>query len=163
MKPGSGLRLVAQDGADLDVCSAALQDALLRVRDLSFDRRARRLVGVFSRFRWEESAGPGPYQRVRSALSIDGVLAVRSRNIRLDLPDGIASLLSLQFMPDEEPPGGELRLVLSGGGEIGLRVECLDLVIADFGEPWKTRRKPAHQEPGRPLADRREPDSKETR
>jgi hypothetical protein len=144
--PVSGLRLVAQDIADLEVCSAALQDGLLRVRDLSFDRRARRLVGVFSRFRWEASSGPGPYQRVRSALSIDGVMAVRSRNIRLDSPDAIASLLSLHFTPDAEPPGGELRLLLSGGGEIGLKLECLDLVLADFGEPWKTRRKPEHQE-----------------
>ncbi len=144
----SGLRLVALDGADLDVCSAALQDGLLRMRDISYDRRARRLVAVFSRFRWEESAGPGPYQRIRSALSVDGVLAVRSRNIRLDSPDAIASLLALNFTQDGEPPGGELHLVLSGGGEIGLRVECLDLVLADFGEAWKTRRKPDHKEPG---------------
>lgn len=144
----SGLRLVALDSADLDVCSAALQDGLLRMRDISYDRRARRLVAVFSRFRWEESAGAGPYQRIRSALSIDGVLAVRSRNIRLDSPDAIASLLSLSFTPDAEPPGGEVRLVLSGGGEIGLRVECLDMVLADFGEAWKTRRKPDHKEPG---------------
>lgn len=146
MKLERGLRLVAQDGADLDVCSAALQDGLLRVRDLSFDRRARRLVAVFSRFRWENSAGKGPYERIRSALSIDGVMAVRSRNIRLDSPDAIASLLSLQFAPDDEPPGGNLRFVLSGGGEIDLQLECLDLVLADFGEPWKTRRKPDHKE-----------------
>lgn len=144
----SRLRLVALDGADLDVCSAALQDGLLRMRDISYDRRARRLVAVFSRFCWEESAGRGPYQRIRSALSIDGVLAVRSRNIRLDSPDAIASLLALNFNQDDEPPGGELRLVLSGGGEIGLRVECLDLVLADFGEAWRTRRKPDHKEPG---------------
>ena len=44
---------------------------------------------------------------------------------------------------------GDLRLglpiVLAGGGEIELRVECLDGTLADIGAPWRTPRRPHHE------------------
>ena len=47
------LRLVAEDTADLEVISAALQDSVLQVRDLAFLPSTRRFACVISRFRWE--------------------------------------------------------------------------------------------------------------
>lgn len=139
------LKLMAEDAADLDIIGAAVQDALVRVGDISVDKRARRFALMMNRFRWETAGEAGPYERVRAALAVEGVLGVKSRKIRTDAPDALAALLAVQFMPDEEPPGGIVRLVLAGGGEIEIAVECLDATLLDFGEAWRTPRRPDHE------------------
>jgi len=139
------LKLMAEDAADLEVIGAAVQDALVRMGDLSFDAKAHRFTAMVNRFRWEKAANGGPYERVRSALSFDGVLGVKSRRVRPDAPDALASILSIGFIPDEEPPGGVVRLMLAGGGEIALDVECLDAVLMDMGATWRTPRRPDHE------------------
>lgn len=139
------LKLMAEDVADLDIIGAAVQDALLRMGDLSFDNKARRFTAMLNRFRWEAAEPDGPFERVRSALSFEGVMAVKSRRVRPDASEALASVLSLGFIPDEEPPGGIVRLLLAGGGEIALEVECLDAVLIDMGEPWRTPRRPDHE------------------
>ncbi len=141
----AALRLMAEDAADLDIMAAAAQDALMRIGDVSYDARARRFAALLNRFRWERAGETGPFERVRSALSFEGVLSVKSRKVRLDAPDAVAALLSIGFTPDAEPPGGEVRLVFAGGGEIALEVECLDAVLIDMGEPWRTPRRPDHE------------------
>jgi hypothetical protein len=139
------LKLMAEDAADLDIIAAAAQDALLRVGDVSYDKKARRFAAVINRFRWELADDKGPFERVRSALSFESVLAVKSRKVRMDAPDAVASLLSVSFMPDAEPPGGNVRLVFAGGGEIALEVECLDALLMDMGAAWRTPRRPDHE------------------
>jgi hypothetical protein len=139
------LKLMAEDAEDLAVIGAAVQDALLRMGDLSFDPKTRRFTAMLNRFRWEAAAEGGPYERVRAALSFEGVLGVKSRRVRPDAREALASILSLGFIPDEEPPGGIVRLVLAGGGEIALDVECLDAVLVDIGEAWRTPRRPDHE------------------
>lgn len=138
------LHLMAEDEADLAVISAAVQDALTRVRDLAFDARARRFTAVMDRFRWEQASEAPPFERIRSVLAIDSVLTVRSRRLRMEEPEAIAAVLSVAFTPDPEPPGGAIRLVLAGGGEIELAVECVDAALADIGQPWRTPRRPDH-------------------
>lgn len=138
------LRLLAEDVADLEVIAAAVQDALVRVGELSFDEKARRFSAGLARFRWEAAGAHGPYERVRAALSFDGVKGVKARKLRRDAPDAVASILSIKFEADEEPPGGTARLVLAGGGEIALELECLDVTLADLGPTWPTPRRPDH-------------------
>jgi hypothetical protein len=139
------LKLKAEDAEDLEIIGAAVQDALLRMGDAKLDARARRFTAMINRFRWETAEGEGPYERVRAALSFEGVLGVRSRRVRPDAPEALASILSIGFIPDEEPPGGVVRLMLAGGGEIALEVECLDAVLVDMGETWRTPRRPDHE------------------
>ena len=139
------LKLMAEDAEDLEIIGAAVQDALLRMGDLKFDAKARRFTVMLNRFRWETAGGQGPYERVRAALSFESVLGVKSRRVRPDVADALASVLSIGFIPDEEPPGGIVRLVLAGGGEIALDVECLDAVLVDMGEAWRTPRRPDHE------------------
>ncbi len=139
------LKLMAEDAEDLDIIGAAVQDALLRMGDLSFDPKARRFTAMLNRFRWETAEDAGPYERVRAALSFEGVLGVKSRRVRPDAPDALASVLSIGFIPDEEPPGGIVRLMLAGGDEIAIDVECLDAVLVDIGEAWRTPRRPDHE------------------
>lgn len=139
------LRLMAEDMADLDIIGAAVQDALVRVGEISFDKKARRFTVMLNRFRWEAAGEKGPYERVRAALSFDGVLGVKSRRVRHDRDEALASLLSIGFIPEEEPPGGVVRLLLAGGGEIAIDVECLDAVLIDTGPSWPTPRRPDHE------------------
>jgi hypothetical protein len=139
------LRLLAEDAADLEVMAAAAQDALVRAGDLAYDAKARRFSALINRFRWEKADGAGPFERVQAGLSFEGVLGVKSRYIRRDAPDALASILSLSFEPAEEPPGGIVRVVFAGGGEVALEVECLDAVLVDLGQAWATPRKPDHE------------------
>ena len=139
------LKLLAEDGADLEIIAAAAQDAPVRMGAGSFDPNARRSTALISRFRWEEAEGAGPYQRVRAALSFESVLGVKSRKVRRDAEQALASLLELRFQPGAEPPGGEVRVMLAGGGEIVLEVECLDALLMDVGPSWKTPRRPDHE------------------
>ena len=139
------LRLLAEDAADLDVLAAAAQDALVRAADLTYDAKVRRFTALISRFRWEKAESAGPFERVQSALSFESVLKVRSRRLRRDAPDALASVLSLAFEPAEEPPGGTVRVVFAGGGEVALDVECLDAVLVDLGAAWPPPRRPDHE------------------
>lgn len=140
MADPSPLRLLAQDQDDLAVISAALQDAIAKVGDISYEAKARRLTIAFNRFRWEG----GGRQRVRSALQIGGVLALQARKIRRDRRDAVVELLAIGFEAGE-PPGGVLTLSFAGGGDLRADVECVDAVLADVSEPWPTPRAPAHE------------------
>lgn len=141
---GQELRLLAEDAADLEIIAAAAQDALVRMGDVSFDPKARRFAALINRFRWEAAEAEGPFERARCALSFESVLSVKSRHVRRDAPDALASILSVGFTPGEEPPGGVVRLLLAGGGEIVIEVECLDALLMDLGPIWKTPRRPDH-------------------
>lgn len=139
------LKLMAEDAADLAVIAAAVQDALVRAGDLKHDPKARRFTAAINRFRWEKAAAHGPYERVRAGLSFESVLRVRSRRLRREEPNALAAILSLTFTPAEEPPGGLVSIVLAGGGEIVIEVECLDAILVDTGPVWPTPRRPDHE------------------
>ena len=135
----SSLKLLAQDAADLSIISAALQDAVAQVGDITFEARTRRLTILFNRFRWES----GTRQRVRSALQIGGVLEIQTRKIRREVSEAVVELLAIWFEAGEQPEG-VLTLSFAGGGDMRVRVECIDAILADVSEPWPTPRTPTH-------------------
>ena len=138
------LRLRAESEADLPVISAALQDAAGQIGDFLYEPKKRRFTLAFNRFRWEgPSRGRG--QRVRAALQVGDVLEARALKLKQGAPDAVVSLLAMTFDPGEAP-GGSLRFAFSGGGELRLEVECLDLTLVDVSEPWRARARPAHGE-----------------
>lgn len=134
------LRLLALDPDDLNVISAALQDAITRVGDISFEARSRRLTIVFNRYRWETAKG----ERVRAALQFGAVRAVQARRIRRGAKQAVLEVLAVQF-DSSNPPGGTISINFAGGGDLRLDVECVDAVLADLSEPWPTPREPAHE------------------
>lgn len=133
------LQLLAEDQDDLAVISAALQDAVAKVGDISFEASARRLTIVFNRFRWEAEGR----QRVRTALQVGGVLSLQARNIRRAPKDAVVELLAIVFEA-RDPPGGILTLSFAGDGDLRAEVECIDIVLADVSRPWPTPRAPKH-------------------
>lgn len=138
------LRLIGQEEADIAPVSAALQDAIARMGDLTFEARARRFTAVFTRYRWERAAGRG--ERIRSGLQIGSVTSVKAQRLRKGAPDAFVSLLSLTFEPSgrDEDPSGTLVFTFAGGGALKLEVECVDLVLADVSAPWKAAARPDH-------------------
>lgn len=138
--PAQALKLLAQDAEDLAVISAAMQDAVAKIGDITYEPKARRLTVAFNRYRWETGGG----QRVRSALQLGGVLKVEARKIRRDAPEAVLEILALTFEPGEAP-GGVVTLSCAAGGDIRASVECIEAVLADVSQPWPTPRKPAHE------------------
>lgn len=135
--PVEPLRLLAEDSDDLQIISAALQDAILRPVDIVWEKQARTLTIAFSRFCWECGG-----TRVMSAMQFGDVLAVKSRRLSRS-PDASLELLALDFMPTEAP-GGRVILMFAGGGDLRIDVECLDAVVTDISAPWPARMEPTH-------------------
>ena len=133
------LRLLAQDSDDLEIISAAMQDAVAKVGDISYEPKARLLTVAFNRYCWEAEGGV----RVRSALQLGSVLKVQARKIRRGARDSVLEILAVSF-DEGEAPGGLVTISCAGGGDLRAEVECLDAVLADISEPWPTPRAPAH-------------------
>jgi len=139
------LRLLAEDDDDLQVISAALQDAILTVGEIAYEPQARRLTVALNRFCWECSVDEPV--RIRAGLQLGGVLGVKSRDLKLDAKDAMLSILALTFVAAEaeEDPGGVVLIHLAGDGDIRVEVECIDAVLSDLSEPWRAQASPAHE------------------
>lgn len=139
------LKLIALDEEDLAVLSSLLQDAVLRVADMSYLPKQKRFAAVLNRFEWEKAARESgkDYRRRRTALRFDRVFNAKLRNVKPRAGDRVLSLLSIAFTP-KEPPSGTLTLTFSGDASIQLEVECIEAELRDLGPAWRTRSKPAH-------------------
>ena len=126
------LTLVGQNPDDLPALSALLQDATLRAPDIAFDRKARRLVLLVNRFRWEAPVR----SRVRSALRLETVTAVQRQN--WPAADTVLALLSLTA------DGDWLVLTFAAGVAIRARIEVIEIILEDLSAPWGTEREPQH-------------------
>jgi len=131
---------LAETGDSLNVVSAALQDAIVRVGDIYYDRSGRSLVIITSRY-CHETDTPS---RIKSGLGLHNVLSVQMKSIDRSDPDAFLVLLSMQFQEAQKPPGGEIRLVFAGGGEIRVACECLEVRLIDIQAARTTKSIPLH-------------------
>lgn len=146
MSDTSGIRLLAVDADDLQVISAACQDGLCKPADLSYDGKKRRFVIELNRFRWEKSGSEKRSQRIRTALAFEDVTSVKARGLPSKSADLVMSVMSVEWRPDDEPPGGEYRIIFAGDGELVISAECLDAKLIDVSQSWPTKNVPAHKE-----------------
>jgi Protein of unknown function (DUF2948) len=143
------LKLIALDEEDLAVLSSLLQDAVLRVADMTYLPKQKRFAAALNRFDWESASKPGgkDFRRCRAALRFDRVFNAKIKNLRPRAGDRVLSLLAVEFVP-KAAPGGTLTLTFSGDTSIQLEVECIEAELKDLGPVWRTRFKPRH--PGEP-------------
>ena len=134
------LRLAALDAEDLAVISTHMQDAVLLVGDMGYDRKRQQFALVANRFARDEATLP---LRRRAGLHFDRVLAVKTLNIRAGDKNAVLSLLSISFA-ETDAPSGEVLLTFSGGGTIRMIVECLECQMQDLGPVWPTEHVPHH-------------------
>lgn len=144
------LKLIAMDDEDLEILSAHLQDAVVKVCDLDWRCGEKRFIVALNRFAWEEQMESGLFSRTktgerhRTALRFDRVRSVKTRGFDRDKKDNVLSLLTIQFQP-QVPPAGVITLIFSGEAAIRLEVECIEAQLTDLGPIWQAKANPHHK------------------
>jgi hypothetical protein len=131
------LKLVALDKDDIEIVSAHVQDARVKVADILWLPREYRFVMALNRFDWMTAAdikiAGADYRRCRTALRFERVNACKSRDLDQSNKEARLNLLAIEFT-EHDAPAGTVTLTFSGGGVIKLDVECLEAELADLGE-----------------------------
>ena len=138
------LRLAALDADDLAVISTQMQDAVLRLADITHVKARKQFAFLANRFAWDA----GERQRRRTGVHFDRVTSVKTQNIRQGDRDAVVSLLAITF-EESEAPSGAIVLTFAGGGTIRLEVECIEASLKDLGPAWATERQPSHEDAGK--------------
>lgn len=133
------LALRVQDDQDLLVMSALVQDAVLPMAEISYDRRRRQLALLLNRFRWEDAdqarRQKRAYERVRSLLVVSDVMRVQSDGIDRRDTDLVLALLNVEWQPGQDG-AGRVLLQFAGDGTLALDVECLNIDLRDVTQPY---------------------------
>lgn len=146
------IKLRAEDGEDLTVISACLQDAILPIGEMCFEPAAQRFVAVVNRFCWENAEGGPrrddglqadddhlfPYERIQCGVRFEGIAAVKTRGLNLKDRGQILELLSVALAE------GGVVLTFAGGGALRLEGANWRCVVEDLGESWPTSSRPCH-------------------
>ncbi len=141
------LRMIACDGNDLEVIAACLQDALVPLSGLEYDKDGGRFHLVANRFCWEcesddQIKGISCYTRVPAGLAFHHVTEVQKKGLTLQNKSELVNLLTIHHGEDNT----SIHLVFSGGAEIKLTIDKLSCHLQDMDEPYPTPHKPQHGE-----------------
>jgi hypothetical protein len=144
------LKLVALDKDDVEVISAHVQDARVKVADIFWRPHAHRFVMALNRFDWMNAAdadgfkgGSLDYRRCRTALRFERVVSCKGRGLDPINQGAPLNLLAVEFV-ERDAPAGIVTLTFSGGGAIRLEVECLEAELVDLGEVFSAATCPDH-------------------
>jgi len=144
------LKLMAQSREDIEVISAVLQDAAVRVGDIAHLSDQHRFALVASRFCWESAGSDsrrkqrrGRGERVRTGLHFNGILKAQAQNIPMRDKRHVMELLAIEA--EETDDGGAVILLkFSGFASIRLAVECIEAYLKDLTDPWLALSRPEH-------------------
>lgn len=143
------LKLLALDSDDLAIISAHVQDAVLKVKDIDWQPKDKRLVIAINRFAWENEKPRGFFKRRTiperhfAVLRFDRVEKIQSRNISSNKAEEVLSLLAIQFEEGDNPQG-TIQLQFSGDCALRLNVECIECQLGDLGPVWQAKNRPNH-------------------
>lgn len=126
------LRLLAADEADLETISALVQDAAVKSGDVAYDTKARRLVIIANRYRWETRQP----SRVRCVLRLDSLTGLKRRS--WPSSGTVLDLLALRW------ENGGIEIDFAGGAVLRAEAECIDVELHDLSGPWGAKRTPRH-------------------
>lgn len=143
MKDYTPIKMIAEDNEDLQVIAACLQDALVPLSGLEYDKEEGRFHLVANRFCWECDPeiceGNSYYARVAAGLAFHHVKEVQKKALNLNNKEELVNLLTIHNSED-----GCIHLIFSGGSEIKLKVDKLCCHLKDVDEPYATPQKPCH-------------------
>ena len=140
------LKLKANDENDLKVFAAYLQDALIVPGDSKYLEKNKSLICIFNRFMWED-AEKGIFRdnkRIRSALKLNDVTAVKSKNINPKESKKVLEFLTINSAKkiDENI---DINLLFSDNITISVKAETINATLEDFSDSWTTKIKPVHK------------------
>lgn len=146
------VKLIALDAEDLGIVSANMQDAIVRVGDMTFLAGEKRFVLLCNRFDafaaiHSEGKREGEYTRRRAGLRFERVLGAQVAG--LDPRDGARFLVMLSATYEPlagREPEGYVMLTFAGDAAVRLHVECVEAELRDLGAAWQTERKPRHDD-----------------
>lgn len=131
------LKLIALDKDDIEIVSAHVQDATVKISEIFWQPLDHRFIVSLNRFDWMSAADAkgqnANYRRCRTALRFERVNACRCRNLDQTDKNALLNLLAVEFA-EGSAPAGVVSLIFSGGAVIRLDVECLEAELADLGE-----------------------------
>jgi hypothetical protein len=139
----TGLHLLAFEEEDLAALSANLQDAIVRIADMTFLPQERRFALICQRFDWV-AAEKGRIERCQTGLHFDAVRKASVQGFDQTRRDRVLNLLSITF-EGTEAPAGTILLTFSAGGAVRLEVDYIEAQMSDLDLRWKARRRPGHQ------------------
>ena len=144
------LKLVALDKDDIEVMSAHLQDALVKIGEILWRPGEHRFVMAVKRFDWMNAgdadafkSNAPEYRRCRTALRFERVVSCKCRGLDQGGKDSVLNLLAVEFV-EHDAPAGTVTLTFSGGAAIRLEVECLEAELVDLGEVFVAAACPDH-------------------
>lgn len=140
------LKLAALDEEDLNIVSAHVQDAVMKVGDLHYSPRNQQFTLTMNRFAWEKAGGVirQHNERRKSVLHFDRVLSARTSGMDKDKVEDVLSLLAIRFTPGATP-AGSIDLSFAGDATLRLEVECIEARLADVGGAWQASSRPRHK------------------
>ncbi len=140
IKSKTGKNVIAIDFIDLDIISSMVQDSIILKENMTYLKKQRTFILLANRFKWEEVHKK---ERIYSIIRFQGVLRVKTRSLNTQKQNLPLELLAINYQTD----GGNLMhiyLHFAGGAIIDLEVECVECVLKDLSEPWKTNTIPDH-------------------
>lgn len=138
------LKLVALDAEDLAIISTHLQDAVVKVGDISYMPADKRFVLVARRFDWECGCEE-PQRRRLSGIHFERVNAVRMRGFDRSQLDRELNLLGIAF-EEKDAPSGTATLLFEEGAAVQLEIECIKSQMRDVGPVFPCNERPVHAE-----------------
>jgi hypothetical protein len=137
------LHLTAFDAEDLAAVSAQMQDAVLKLGEVSWNPARKTFALVANRFAWD--ALPEK-QRRRVGLRFNYVTAVRRHLPANADADMVLAMLAITFEPKKgkDKLAGTVTLSFSGGHAVALDVEVIDVQLDDLGAAWTASSEPSH-------------------
>jgi hypothetical protein len=137
------IKLLALDSEDLEVVSAHVQDAVIRVADMGYAKGDKRFALLMNRFDWTADQPRSKGLRKRAGMHFEHVTNTVFAGFDPASPEGVVSLLAITF-EEQNAPGGVVELRFAGGGTVRLTVDCLEARLADLGAAWAASARPAH-------------------
>jgi hypothetical protein len=130
----------------LQILVAHLQDALLPITAIAYDRKMKTFAFLANRHCWEHQPhiheGAHLYHRVHSGICFRHVKAVHHRGFHPKGPLRTLNFLTIQQDISASIP--TLHLIFAGINEIRLQVGEIHCHLGDIEHPWPTRKKPIH-------------------
>jgi hypothetical protein len=137
------LKIVAKDIEDLDIILTLLQDALIPVVSVVFDKEQKTMTFLTNRFCWEIPENTqDDYYRVHSGLLFYNIEGVHEKNIDQTNKKRILSFLAAKVEVVDN--ARHIYLFFSDDACIRMTVSDIKCILADIDEPWSTQTVPNH-------------------